>query len=202
MTRQISIPALTCVALASIALMAAPAARAQAPLSLSSATVSIEGSSNIHDYTASTKDVRLTKLTVAGTIDAAAVLANPAQVETFEIAIKAASLASSKDGLDKNMHKALKVTEFPEIVFRLNRLESRGAAMKAFGTLRIAGIEKEIAMDLKTIAAATTLSVSGQVPLLMTDYGIVPPKAMMGVLKTSPKVTVKFEMVLAIPATF
>ena len=35
----------------------------------------------------------------------------------------------------------------------------------------------------------------------MTDFGITPPKAMLGMLKTDPKVTVTFETVLAIAAT-
>jgi polyisoprenoid-binding protein YceI len=203
MTRRIQTSTTACILFAGLFAISAAAAHAQTtPLSLSSALVSIDGTSNIHDFTASTKDVRLTKLAIAQGGSAASLVANPASVEAFEIVIKAATLASSKDGLDKNMHKALRVTEFPEIVFRLNRLEGSGAVLKAFGVLKIAGVEKEIALDLKVVATATALTVSGQVPLLMTDYGIVPPKAMMGVLKTSPKITVKFETVLAVPTTF
>jgi polyisoprenoid-binding protein YceI len=202
MTRRIKASVTTCAMLAGLFAMNVIAARAQTPLSLSSATVSIEGTSNIHDFTASTKDVRLTKLSLENGASAATVLTKPTAVEAFEIAIKAATLASSKDGLDKNMHKALKVTEFPEIAFRLNRFEGSGVALKAIGVLKIAGVEKEIAIDLKVVTTATTLVVSGQVPLLMTDYGIAPPKMMLGALKTSPKITVKFETVLAVPATF
>jgi polyisoprenoid-binding protein YceI len=88
------------------------------------------------------------------------------------------------------------VTEFPEIVFRLTRIEGSGGALKAFGALKIAGVEKDIAFDLKTAATAATLTVSGQVPLLMTDYGITPPKAMLGMLKTNPKVQIKIELLL------
>ena len=53
--------------------------------------------------------------------------------------------------------------------------------------------------DLKTRRTNATLTVTGQLPLLMTDYGITPPKAMLGMLKTDPKVTVSFEAVLAAP---
>jgi hypothetical protein len=35
----------------------------------------------------------------------------------------------------------------------------------------------------------------------MTDYGIAPPKAMLGMLKTDPRVTVSFEAVLSVPLT-
>jgi hypothetical protein len=43
--------------------------------------------------------------------------------------------------------------------------------------------------------------VQGSLDLLMTDYGITPVKALMGMLKTDPKVTVTFETVLAVPLT-
>lgn len=200
MTKQFSKFLTAGAVLAGLLLMMPIAAHAQ--MSLASANVSIAGSSNIHDYSAATKDVKLVKLSIAPGTAGAAVIANPATVEGFEIAIKAASLKSDKDGLDKNMHKALKVTEFPEIAFRLTRLEGTAAALKAIGTLKIAGVEKNVTFDVKAVAAATTLTITGQVPLLMTDYGIAPPKAMMGMLKTDPKITVKFETVFALATTY
>jgi len=35
----------------------------------------------------------------------------------------------------------------------------------------------------------------------MTDFGIKPPTAMLGMLKTDPKVGIAFETVLAVPRT-
>jgi polyisoprenoid-binding protein YceI len=122
---------------------------------------------------------------------------NPGAIQAFDIAIKTTSLTSPKEGLDKNMYKALRAAEFPEIVFRLQRVAANGAALRAIGVLKIAGVEKEIAFDLKTTAGANTVSVTGAVPLVMTDFGIAPPKAMMGMLKTDPKITVTFEAVFA-----
>jgi len=52
----------------------------------------------------------------------------PGAVEAFEIAIPAATLTSPRDGLDKNMHEALKVKDHPDIVFRLLRLEPGSGA--------------------------------------------------------------------------
>jgi len=67
--------------------------------------------------------------------------------------------------------------------------------------LKIAGVEREVTLNLKTERHDATFTVKGAVTLLMTDYGITPPKALMGMLKTDPKVTVTFETVLAIPQT-
>jgi hypothetical protein len=40
------------------------------------------------------------------------------------------------------------------------------------------------------------LAVTGTTDLLMTDYGIAPPKAMLGMLKTDPKLTIRIELLL------
>lgn len=182
----------------------ADAQDASAPLSLASARVSIAGTSNIHEFTATTTEVRVVRFALASGVSGSGLLAavlNPGAVDAFEIAIRAAGLSSPREGVDKNMHKALKVEQFKDITFRLLRLEAK-PGLRAVGMLTIAGVEREVAFDLKTTTTATTMTVSGEYPLLMTDYGIAAPKAMLGMLKTDPKIVVKFETVLAIPATY
>jgi hypothetical protein len=206
MTRQFSISALTCAMVFGLVAMLPARAAAQdasSPLALASGKVSLAGTSNIHEFTAASTEVRVTRVALANGVSGAGLLAailNPGAVEAFEIAIRTASLSSPKEGIDKNMHKALKAAEFKDITFRLLRLEAR-PGLRVIGVLKIAGVEREIAFDLKTTATATALTISGDVPLLMTDYGITPPKAMLGMLKTDPKVTVSFEVALAAPAT-
>jgi hypothetical protein len=201
-TRTSFVAALCCLLAAGLFIPTALADQA-APLRLSAARVSIAGNSNIHPYTASTTDVRMSRLVLAppdGDLLQSAVKAGA--LEAFEIVIKAASLTSPKEGLDKNMHKALKVAQFPEITFKLLRTEAALAnSLKAIGTLTIAGVEKEVVLDLKTAVNASAITVMGELPLLMTDYGIKPPTAMLGMLKTDPKITVTFEVVLAPPQT-
>ena len=182
----------------------AAAQSANTPLQMTAARVSIAGTSNIHEFTAATTDVRMTRLVVSEGVAGPNVLSavvNPGALEAFEIVVKAGTLTSPKDGLDKNMWKALKTTEHPDIVFKLTRLDGTPGALRAIGLLKIAGVEKEVAFDLKTAVNASAVTVIGQVPLLMTDYGIAAPKAMMGMLKTDPKITVKFEVVLTAAQT-
>jgi hypothetical protein len=179
---------------------------ARPPLAIDTARITISGTSNVHAYTASTTSIRLIGAQVAAAASGATfwdAVTRPGGLEGFEVAIAAASLSSPKEGLDKNMHKALKVTEHPDITFRLVRIEAGAAAgtLQAIGVLRIAGVSREVALPLKTERAAEGLKVTGELPLLMTDYGITPPKAMLGMLKTDPKVVVTFEMVLSAPLT-
>ena len=179
------------------------AQNAPLPLALNSARVSLAGTSNIHDYSASTTTVRLTAAHFARPLAGAAGLDEilaPGVVDAFEVTVPAASLLSDKDGLNKNMHKALLADKHPAITFRLARVEAAAAgALKAVGTLSLAGKSCDIAFDLKTERQAAALKVTGKANLLMTDYGIAPPKAMLGMLKTDPKVTVTFEALLALP---
>ena len=184
---------------------------AQSPLAIDSGKVTIAGTSNIHAYTATTAKVRVTRAKIAAVAPGADFWDNalkPGAIEAFEIAIPAVTLVSPKGDLDKNMHKALKVVEHADITFRLVRFEARfdakpdaAGGTRAIGTLKIAGVEREVAMALTTKRTGATLTVRGSVDLLMTDYGITPPKALMGMLKTDPKVTVTFETVLTIPLT-
>jgi len=176
----------------------------KAPLAVDTARVSIAGTSNIHEYTASTTTVRVTQVKLAPSVAGAAFwteIVKPGAIEAFEIAIPAATLTSPKDGLDKNMHKALNVEKFPDITFKLARLEGAPGSLRGVGTLRIAGVEREVVLVLTTEQRGNTLTVKGRLPLLMTDYGIKPPTALLGMLKTDPKVTVSFETVLAVPLT-
>src|SRR5688572_16380553 len=86
-----------------------------APLKLSAARVTIAGTSNIHPFTASTTDVRMSRLVLAPADgDRLQAAVKPGALEAFEIVIRTASLTSPKEGLDKNMHKALKTAAFPE----------------------------------------------------------------------------------------
>jgi polyisoprenoid-binding protein YceI len=179
---------------------------ASTPLTLGATRVTLSGTSNIHEYTASTTTARLVRLELAnGVLGAAGCeeVLKPGAIEAFEIAIPAATLTSPREGLDKNMHKALKVTEHPDITFRLSRFEGANpaGAVRGVGTLTVAGVQREVALALKVQRHDATFTVSGEVTLLMTDFGIAPPKAMLGMLKTDPKVTVTFETVLGVPLT-
>jgi polyisoprenoid-binding protein YceI len=182
-------------------------AAANVPLAVSSGRVSIAGTSNIHEYTASTTAVRVTRVQLASTVTGPNFwdeVVKPGAVEAFDVAIAAASLSSPKEGLDKNMHKALKTDAHPDITFRLRRLEPRAGVaggLRGVGVLQIAGVEREVAIDLTTGRKDAGLNVHGELQIVMTDFNITPPKAMLGMLKTDPKVTITFDTLLTVPLT-
>ncbi|MEO6222443.1 MAG: YceI family protein [Vicinamibacterales bacterium] len=172
------------------------------PLTIGSGKLTIIGSSNVHEWEASTTAVRVIGARLSPQSAGAAPwseIVKPGALATFEIAVAAGTLKSNRDGLDKNMYKALKTAEHKDITFRLTRLETAAApgALLAVGKLTIAGVEREITFQMETQLQGASLLVRGTVPLVMTEFGIAPPKAMLGMLKTDPNVKVIFEVLLS-----
>lgn len=177
---------------------------AEGPLALNRVRITIAGTSTVHDYTAASAVARVTRVELGEATPGATFwddVRKTAGLKAFEITIPAETLKSGKDGLDKNMYRALKTREHADITFRLTRLDGTTGALKAIGTLRIAGVEREVTLPLKTVKKGTHLAVAGALDLLMTDYGVQPPTAMMGMVRADPKITVTFDVLLAILTT-
>ena len=172
------------------------------PLAINTARITIAGTSNVHAYGASTTNARVTRARFSGAPAGAGFwdeLQAPGRLEAFDLSIAADSLTSPKGDLEENMYKALKVKEHPEITFSLTRMDGAPGALMASGTLRIAGVSREVMLPLKTTRTGNNLTVTGALDLLMTDYGIAPPKAMLGMIKAGPGIKVTFDVLVVVP---
>lgn len=174
-------------------------------IALKTARLSLDGKSTLHAFTSATTTIELhsaLEANLGGRGDWADVL-RPDTVKSFEVRIPVRSLRSDKEGLDKNMYKALKADEHPDITFRVRRYEIGSPSdgrlpITIAGVLSVAGVEREAELALDTRATDQGLAVSGEKELLMTDFGIKPPKFMLGTLKTDDKVVIRFSLVLAL----
>jgi polyisoprenoid-binding protein YceI len=187
-----------------LALTLGSTATAQAPLALNTAKITIAGTSNVHDYTATTTKATITKVKLGPAVAGDTFwdeVQKPGGLEAFDISIPAETLKSSKEGLDKNMYKALKTNEHKNITFSLKSMTGAPGALTATGILTVAGVEREVTLPLKTVKKGDNLAVTGTVDVLMTDHGIKPPKAMLGMVKADPRITVTFEVLLGLVTT-
>jgi hypothetical protein len=169
-------------------------------LSVGSAILSITGTSTMHDYTVSTKTLKV-GTAIAAAADARALL-QPGALQSFELQIPVRSFTSDKDGLTKQMFKAMKADKHPLITFRLDSYTvdaaAGGTTVSSAGMLSVAGVERPIDMVLDVSEHAGALRVRGTSDLLMTEFGIKPPTMFMGMLKTGDKVTIAFDVQLAL----
>jgi hypothetical protein len=171
-------------------------------VAINTALLSISGTSTMHPYKVSTKVVKASAgMATAGDLKA---LLQPDGLQGFELQIPVHSFTSDKDGLTKQMFKALKADKHPVITFRLSGYTVEpgtiGMTVKPAGTLTVAGVEKPVDVVLEVKEQAGALHVRGSHDLLMTTFGIKPPTMFMGMLKTDDKVTITFEFQLALAA--
>jgi hypothetical protein len=170
-------------------------------------SVQVDGTSSLHDWTVKSSTIN-GHLDLKADVPAdatpqklrEAIIANPKAEIAVEIPVD--KITSDKKDMDKKMYAALKQQQSPTITYTLTKLEIPKDAkadqeemkVQTTGNLTVAGATKEvqIPMTLK-LADAKNLKLSGNIELKMTDFGIKPPEAMLGMVKADDAVKVQFE---------
>lgn len=170
----------------------------------------LEGTSTMHDYHAKTSKLETAFLREAAQADPADVAALDAWLKAgglkgLDLVVPVGTLRSGKDGLDKNMFKTLRTTEFPEIRFKMSGSEfgtARGDTLPvtASGTLKITDQERPVTVKGQLIRTDKGVWLEGSHPMKMTDFAIKPPKLMMGTIKVHDPIVVRFRLLL-VPGT-
>lgn len=198
-TRHLALVALFAMALP----LAAAHAAVPVPVTLGTAsTLSVDGTSTLHAWEAVTHATSVTVMRAdAATATDLRGLAKAGQVASVEVKVPVMTLKSEKDGLNKNMYKALKAEQFPDITVRLDRitLAATGSAgdtlaVQAEGTLTIAGQSRPAILPGRLYPGGGGLWLDGQYKLKMSEFGIKPPALMMGTIKVGDPVTIKFHL--------
>jgi len=205
-------PALRGTSAALLALLATLAvtstARAQETIRVPVSTDSklrIDGTSNLHGWSCKAE-----KFEAAIELDATAVqlaVAPPKALKRVEVKVPVKALKCGHGAMDNNLYKALNADQTPEVTYILATFDATpGETKDTFtlqtqGTLTISGKQNKLAMDVvATRLADGTVKATGVVPIKMTDFGIQPPTAIFGRLKTGDEVKVNFELTVGAKA--
>jgi len=158
----------------------------------------IEGGSNLHGWSckASSIDAMID-------VDEALLKSmSPTLLKKVQVKVPVRNLKCGHGGMDGNLYKALKANDVPDIAYVLGTFDvvpgtSDSFTVKSVGTLTIAGTEKTVNMDVTASKLPDgSIRAEGELPLLMSDFGVKPPTAMFGTLRTDDKVTVKFSLLV------
>jgi len=166
----------------------------------------IEGTSNLHGWTC-----KATTLDAAIDLDAALAAqiatAPPKALKRVQVKVPVKSLKCGHDAMDNNLYKALKADESTDISYILATFEAVPGEMKdtftlhTVGSLTVAGSENKIEMDVVASRMPDgSVMAKGLVPIKMTDFGIKPPTAIFGRLKTGNEVKINFELTIGAKA--
>ena len=164
----------------------------------------IEGTSNLHAWSCKTE-----KLDAVIEIDkgTALAVAPPKVLRRVEVKVPVKSLKCNHAGMDGNMYKALNADASPEISYIMATfdvvpgVEKDTFTLTTAGSLTINGKENKVSMEVTASRLPDgTVKATGMVPIKMTDYGIKPPTAIFGRLKTGDDVKVNFELTVGAKA--
>lgn len=105
--------------------------------------------------------------------------------------------------MEAQMYTALKSTEsapgfITADVDRIAHGVISGQAIDAEAVLTIAGVQRTVKMTVTSdLLPDGTRRARGTVPILMTDFGIKPPRPWGGLLRTADRVLIQFEIFVA-----
>lgn len=113
------------------------------------------------------------------------------------------SFDCGKARMNRDMYKALQAASHPNVTFRLDGVEvltSRTAAdneyeLQVAGRLSLAGAERDVVVRVVGSELADgRVRAQGAVTLLMSDFGVTPPTALLGLVRAHDRIKVAFDL--------
>lgn len=116
---------------------------------------------------------------------------------------KAAHISAPRPSLiDRNVVATLKADKHPYISFNLLQIDTRDlkygvTLMKTRGTLSIAGVNKEIEMDVfGRVLPNADVEIWGMKDLDMRHFDIKPPTAFWGIIRSEGQIKINFDIIM------
>jgi hypothetical protein len=160
----------------------------------SESTLKVLGTSSLHDWEMTVNDYSgfVTVKSAFGNIDA---------ISDGRFSCKAVSILSKEKLMDKKAHEALKADKNPEIVFtttsvQLSAKTAAGFSGEITGNMSIAGKTNVVKIPFTgKLIGSDKMEVKGIFPLKESDFGMTPPTALMGALKTGDDIKIDYKIV-------
>ncbi len=164
-------------------------AQVQYKLDVKNSSMVIKGTSSIHDW-----EMKIENMKSAFSLQADNIFQD--KLISGDFLINVESIKSEHSLMNKKTYEALKQEVFPQIKAKVIKAEQSPNVGKVQMELSIAGKTKLVTEDihLKDIGNGK-VEVKGLLNLKMSDYGIEPPVALMGSIKTGDEVKVEFNLV-------
>ena len=155
----------------------------------------VSGTSTLHDWECPVNDM-------TGDLRASEGESTFTAIGSTTITVPVESIVCEKDKMNDKLQDALEMKKHPEVSFTAETVELTTAddgslTAAATGTLSMAGETRDVTVD-GTVSTMEDgrFKVTGVTPVLLSDFNIDPPKALLGTVKTGDEVKVHFEVVL------
>ena len=147
----------------------------------------VMGGSTLHDW-------EMVASTASGKAQITLDNQNIQAISLAEVTMKTTALKSGKDQMDGITYKALKAEKNPNISFKLISFKSLGGNRSSVtGNLTIAGTTKPVTFEMQSLVKGQIVELKGETTFKMTDFGVTPPTAMFGTIKTDDNIKISFK---------
>ncbi|CAM3782229.1 YceI family protein [Flavobacterium cucumis] len=160
---------------------------------LAESNLKVLGTSNLHDWEINAK-------AMSGKASLAIEANDLKAIKNLDFSVEVEQLKSGKSGMDNNTFKALNSKTYKTINFKLvsvtkiSEKSENNFTIETQGDLTISGVTKRINQTFAVKLVGKKAVFSGKTKIDMTVYGVKPPTALMGTIKTGKDVTVDYKV--------
>ena len=160
---------------------------------LAESNLKVLGTSNLHDWEINAK-------AMSGKASLAIEANDLKAIKNLDFSVEVEQLKSGKSGMDNNTFKALNSKTYKNINFKLvsvtkiSEKSENNFTIETQGDLTISGVTKRINQTFAVKLVGKKAIFSGKTKIDMTVYGVKPPTALMGTIKTGKDVTVDYKV--------
>jgi hypothetical protein len=149
----------------------------------------VSGTSTLHDWDMISEQASgNAKLTVSG--------GNITAIQEASFSMPAESIKSGKRQMDSNAYKALLTDKHKKISFVMTEAKKDGSSWLITGMLDLAGMKKPVTFTTDAKASGNLVNFTSVTSFKLTAFGVEPPTAMLGTIKTGDDVTLTVQMTL------
>lgn len=146
------------------------------------------GTSTLHDW-------EMESTTGTGTANLTINDSKLEEIKAITVNLVSESIKSGKNAMDKIAYKTLKTNKFKTIKYVLKTAEKvNETTWELTGTYTIAGVSKELKTQVKTSVSNGSVTLQGENKITFEEFGMTPPKALLGTIKTGKELMLKFNI--------
>ena len=159
----------------------------------------LEGTSNVRDWTCRATQMDAT-IEVGSSDTSSRGQSHPDVVKGVSVKVPVRSLKCGDRHMEEHMYAALKSTDavpgfITALIAEISPSVATGQKTEAEVQLTIAGVQRSVKMTVVSdLMPDGTRRARGTVPMLMTDFGIKPPRPWGGLLRCADRVLIQFEI--------
>lgn len=167
----------------------------------------IDGTSNVNHFTCTSEEMDgKGVIQTQGVSEVSLTTSNTNHKNRVEISIPVRGFDCGKKRMNADLYDALQASSFPVIFYRLSDASlltvpdqpNGWYLLQTSGVLTIAGSERKLDLIAEgRLISDGIFQVRGEADVRMTDFGVRPPTALLGVVRANDQIKIRFDVVAA-----